>query len=499
MKSLAKLLETIAARDGSATAVLSEGGELSYGEVAREVARLGRELQTAGLGRGHSVAIITTIEPASIILLAAVSWTGASIIPIAAGSGHLQNGLHQFAPCYLLGAKDLVEPVADKCCATVRTRERDFALAHWERQRPTAESARADEEVVFLTSGSTGEPLGVVCPEQQVAFARTAIQERLRYNARDRILVGGAFSFDYHYYQLLLAFAAGATLVLCEQVFNPLAAAEAIYRHRVTVLPLIPYSFRLLLRSRLLDRADFSGIRVLTATGEVWPRSEIEALSRVFPGAAIFPMYGLTECKRVSILNLQKCPELAGSVGFPLNGTRVHIVAEDESEALPGEVGEIAVRGPHLAAGYHREPEVTARRFRRLADGNSLLLTGDRGYLDEQGALWFAGRDAQMIKHHGLRTAALAIESALLACPHIRRAVVTNVFTDTGEKVAVMVEISDDHSAQSTRIEEVVRRSWPLTGQPDHIEFGPIPLLPSGKPARPKVASLLHERCSRLS
>ncbi|EDY21025.1 AMP-dependent synthetase and ligase [Chthoniobacter flavus Ellin428] len=497
MKTLALLLRAASADAGSAVALLSDRHRLSYADTWRQVEQLGCELQAAGLTPGKRVIAITSLTVETVLMLVAISWTGAIIIPaVASGPGADLNGVRQFSPCHLIGTAEHLEPFDVELCAEFRVGEKRYFLGRWEDDQDGDAPTR--DETIFLTSGTTDGPLGVVCSQAQIAFCQAAIQQRLRYVPQDRVLIGGPLSFDYHYYQLLLAFAARATLVVCDQVQNPLAMADRILRMKVTVLPLIPYSFRLLLKSRMLERGDYSCVRLLSATGEVWPKREIELLAQAFPAASVFPMYGLTECKRVSILDQRLNPELLGAVGFPLTGTRVQIFDPNHSALSTGDVGEIAVEGPHLADGYFQRPEATCRRFHQHPDGRRFLLTGDQGYLDERGALWFVGRDTQLIKYRGIRTSAAAIETAFLQCPNVQRAVAMNVLTRSGEKVAVMIELADQSAAGDTKIAETVRSLWPLHGQPDYFEFGFIPLLANGKPARAKVATLLHERCTRI-
>jgi len=110
-------------------------------------------------------------------------------------------------------------------------------------------------------------------------------------------------------------------------------------------------------------------LRFITNTGAHLPHSCIAELRSLFPGCSVFVMFGLTECKRVSILPPADYPRKPESVGRPLPGTECLIVGLDGQALPPGEVGELIVRGPHVMLGYWRAPELTAKRFRAWGDG----------------------------------------------------------------------------------------------------------------------------------
>ena len=148
----------------------------------------------------------------------------------------------------------------------------------------------------------------------------------------------------------------------------------------------------------------------------------IKELQKLFPGVQVFPMYGLTECKRVSIMLPEEIDTHENSVGRALDGTEVWAESPEGLRLPSGEVGEFIVRGPNVGLGYWRAPEETAKRYRIQEDGTRLLVTGDYGAVDAAGFLHFHARSDFMIKHRGHRMSPVEIEEAACRSPLITAA-----------------------------------------------------------------------------
>lgn len=277
------------------------------------------------------------------------------------------------------------------------------------------ESVRRDPLCLVYTSGSSGEPRGVMVSHDNVAFTAQAIQRRLGYRADDTVGLYLPLSFDYGLYQLFLALGARASIFLGSPDLVSLRIADDLADEGVTILPGVPSLFSAL--ARMLERRprELPRLRAATNTGEHLPPETIGRLRALLPRVELFLMYGLTECKRVSILLPAEAGARPGSVGRPLDGTAAEVVAPDGRPAPDGVAGELVVRGPHVTMGYWRAPEETARRFRPDACGRPALFTGDTCRRDADGYLYFEGRGDSQTKRRGFRISLLEIESAALA------------------------------------------------------------------------------------
>jgi acyl-CoA synthetase (AMP-forming)/AMP-acid ligase II len=160
---------------------------------------------------------------------------------------------------------------------------------------------------------------------------------------------------------------------------------------------------------------------MITTTGDFLPETTRTALGTLLPRTALYPMYGLTECKRVSILLPHEQVTHRGSVGRPLDGTEV-FTTDDRGRLPPGAVGEIVVRGENVTLGYWRDAEATDEVFRRSDDGVPELRTGDLGAVDADGFLRVVGRQDSLVKRNGFRISLVEIEEAALAETSVRDA-----------------------------------------------------------------------------
>jgi acyl-coenzyme A synthetase/AMP-(fatty) acid ligase len=269
-----------------------------------------------------------------------------------------------------------------------------------------------DPACLIYTSGSTGKPKAVVSTHAQVTFAVAAIQSQLAYRDDDVVFCALPLSFDYGLYQIFLATTAAARVQLATAAdAGPRLLAE-LHRVAATVLPAVPGVARAL--ARLLSRpsARPPSLRLLTNTGSAMTADVLRELRDRIPGLGVQLMFGLTECKRTTIMPVDGDLRRPGSGGRALPGTEVFAVGPDGERLPPGEVGELVVRGPHVMAGYWRRPELTAQRFPRAEGLFPQLRTGDDGWLDDEGYLYFVGRRDDIYKERGFRVSATEVEVA---------------------------------------------------------------------------------------
>jgi len=243
--------------------------------------------------------------------------------------------------------------------------------------------------------------------------------QRLQYQETDRIAVFLPLSFDYGFYQIFYALMRGSALFIGRPEMSGPELPRLLARHEITVLPGVPTLFAGLIKMQSWRPVALPQLRVLTNTGDHLPLPHIRLLQQLLPAARIFPMYGLTECKRVSIMLPEEIDAHENSVGRALDGTEVWTESPEGQHLPTGTVGEFIVRGPNVGLGYWRAPEETAKRYRFLPDGTRLLVTGDYGAVDAAGFLHFHARSDFMIKHKGHRMSPVEIEEAACRLPQV--------------------------------------------------------------------------------
>jgi acyl-CoA synthetase (AMP-forming)/AMP-acid ligase II len=322
--------------------------------------------------------------------------------------------------------------------------------------RPTPAVA-TDLAALVYTSGSTGEPKGVMVTHQNVTFTVGSLVEYLRLGADDRIMCVLPLAFDYGLYQLLMSVHLGATLVLEQSFAYPAQIERRIVDERVTVFPGVPTVFATLANRKRDTPLVFPGVTRVTNTAAALAVGLIDRLEEIFPNALVYCMYGLTECKRVCYLEPELVHERPGSVGKAIPGTEVFLLDEEGQPVPPGGVGVLHVRGPHVMVGYWRKPEQTAhmlRPGRHAAD--RVLCTHDRFRMDEDGFLYFEGRGDDIIKSRGEKVSPVEVENVLYSIPGVEEAAVVGVPDDVlGQAIRAYVALADG----STLDERTIRRA----------------------------------------
>ena len=285
-----------------------------------------------------------------------------------------------------------------------------------------------DLAALVYTSGSTGEPKGVMCTHHNMVSAARSIIQYVGNDERDVILNVLPLSFDYGLYQVLMAVMFGGTVVLEPSFAYLHRALERIGQERVTGFPVVPTIVAMLLAMQDPTKYDLSSLRYLTNTGAALPEEHIRRLRALLPGAAVFSMFGLTECKRVCYLPPGEIDRRPGSVGKPMPNTKARVVDEAGRETGTGETGELIVQGPHVTQGYWNDPDLTARTFRpgRYRE-ETILHTGDWFRKDEEGFLYFVGRRDDLIKSRGERISAREVESAICGLAGVAECAVVGV------------------------------------------------------------------------
>jgi amino acid adenylation domain-containing protein len=281
---------------------------------------------------------------------------------------------------------------------------------------------------LVYTSGSTGWPKGVMLTHRNVAHNAWSISSYLGLRADDVIACFLPLSFDYGLFQIFMAARVGCGVVLERSFAYPRDVMKRLADARATVLPGVPTVFASLLPLAPFEGLDLSGIRMLTNTAATLPPSHIERLGEAFPKATIFSMYGLTECTRVSYVPPEHLAEKVTSVGRPMPNTDAYVVDEAGRRVGPHEVGELVVRGASVMRGYWGKPDETAACLRPgEIEGELVLHTGDRFWADEDGFLYFVGREDDVFKCRGEKIAPKEIEHVLYELPDIAEAVVVGV------------------------------------------------------------------------
>lgn len=452
-----------AAATPAKTAVFTRDGDVTYAGVWEAAARLARALQDRGVRRGDRVALYLENGVPTVVGVYAASLAGGAFVVVnpQTKADKLRYLLEDCSAAAVVtdarGAAVVAEAlrgasVAPLVIATAGAERGPDGTLAWDEVLASAPpeplavgTIPNDLAALVYTSGSTGNPKGVMLSHQNVVFTQGSLCEYLRLSPDDRILNVLPLAFDYGLYQLLMAVHQGASLVLETSFTYPAETVRRVQETGATVLPGVPTIFATLLALHRSEPYALPSVRRITNTAAHLPDEFVGPLRAIAPDALIFKMYGLTECKRVCYLEPELVQERPSSVGKAIPGTEAFVLGDDGRPVPPGVTGVLHVRGPHVMMGYWNLPEETAAMLKPGPfPGERMLCARDFFRMDADGFLYFVGRDDDIIKSRGEKVSPVEVENVLHALPGVREAAVIGVPDDVlGEAVRAYVVLDD--------------------------------------------------------
>lgn len=512
-------LARAAARHPDKTALHVGNESMSYGELDARAERLAAAMQARGLARGDRVAIFMDNTIACAVSIFGVLKAGGVFLVVNPQTKqdklcfiandctirHLLTDIHLAnVASAVVGAVPslthiLVSGSGDGLDAFsgpgVKTEWLDEVLAGTIPEMRPPGTIPSDLASLIYTSGSTGNPKGVMQTHQSMAFAVGSLCEYQRLETDEVLINMLPMAFDYGLYQLLMAVEMGAVLVLERSFTYPAEVFARMTQHGVTHFPGVPTIYTMMIAAHRRKPLAFPGVRRVTNTAAALHPTLFPTLREIFPNALLFPMYGLTECKRVSYLPPELVDAKPGSVGIAIPGTEVYLRSPEGDAVPPGEPGILHVRGPHVMRGYWNNPERTDRMLKPGdISGERVLCTGDWFRMDEDGYLYFLSRSDDIIKTRGEKVSPAEVEAALHAVPGVQEAVVIGVADEVlGQAIRAFVVPEAGATLEERRLRrELVNRLENFMVPRDIILRDALPRSPNGKIDRQALAREEH-------
>ena len=489
-------LRALAARHPERLALFDAETSLTYGELDRAVDSAAISVLDELGDTPAAVLLVAGVDAASVVAALGVMRAGKHFVAVEPALPATRiTGIAQDCAASLLLAGAGHEALARECAGHGRRVLCMQSVAERDADCPLPALAPRLVALLNYTSGSTGRPKGVVHTHG------SALSQATRY--ADAFLLGDA---DRH-----AGFGSLAWAGSCWDAFGPLCvgACAGVYdvrRHGLDALPgWIEQSGATVLSGMVVVRAvarqfpqrRFEKVRLIQLGGDTVYGTDVQACARAFPNAFVAVGFGTTETGRALqhfvAPGVDRFPEVM-PIGFPLPGMCAWIIDETGKQTPPGTVGEIVVQADDLAEGYHGEPALTARKFRRdLPYGEApVYFTGDLGLQLPDGALLNIGRKDFQIKIRGYQVPAGEVEALLLASPGVREACVVVQRQPPGQEMLVAFVVRDAVPVPAP--EELIahlRGSLPDYMVPQRIiELGALPKTPTGKADRRAMQGL---------
>lgn len=467
----------------------------TYREIATLSDRLAAALQAAGLQKGERALVMLPRVPEWQIAMVALLKIGAVPIPCI-------EMLTEKDVTYRLENAEAAAAIVSETQVAKISSEKDLrsrvvvgAAEGWtsmatllaEDQGPVRPASVAidDPAILYYTSGSTGEPKGVLHAARSLFTWRASAWYWLDLKPEDTMWCTADTGWSKAGTSILFGpWSCGSSVVFHQGPFDPAARFALLERYGVTVFCASATELRRLVREDVSDR-DLSALRLTVSAGEQ-VNPEIVAAWRRLTAVALLDGYGQTETL-MTVLNYPALPVKPGSMGKPLPGIEVLVIDEAGQPVpcdTPGELA-IALPNPQVMLGYWRDPERSAAARIEIA-GRPYFRTSDRVRQDAEGYLFHEGRSDDVINSSGYRIGPMEVENALAAHPAvIESAAVASPDPERGEVVKAFVVLAPGYGGDQALVEALQAHCKATTGPykyPRKIAFlDALPKTPTGK------------------
>lgn len=469
----------------------SSGVKWSYAELDRASDDLADALRGVGVQANDRVLLLVENCAAAVATLHAAWKIGAVIIPFNARQteGEVARVVKHASPAAIITTSDVSKDAAAHG-TRMGAKEITGAFGTMMLAKGTSDPdpVLSDVAVLLYTTGTTGDPKGVMLTHDGVRFGGMASSGLRKMVPED--VVYGVLPMSHVFG--LISVLTGACYTGAHVQIEARFSAQKLYDAAmggVTIIPAVPQMHALVMqytKEQGMERLGAPKLRYVSSGGApldpAWKRG-----AEAFYELPLQNGFGMTETSSGASAtnNVIGSPDI--SVGPPTPGTRARIDVD-----APGgngvEEGEVLIAGPHVMKGYYRNPVETAKAL----DSDGWLRTGDLGKIDDDGNLYILGRSKELIIHGGFNVYPPEVEAALNDHPQVIQSAVVGRTKDGDEEVLAFVQVSDTDRPSIDELRAFVKER--LTGykRPKHI------ILATSLPAAPTGKLLKHKMIEQL-
>lgn len=510
-KLIHQLLEVSADRVPNKTAIVDADDRITYKELDRMVNRLAHYLVEIGVTAGDRGIILLPNSEAYVVCYYALLKCGGVAVPLSTDqkpeglrtllseidakiiiSSHRHERLLKTINPAKFGTDQLllVDPKIAWTDTTIRVQKWQDIVYHGDYSRLEYDLQTTALGSIIYTSGSAGEPKGVMLSHANILANTMSICRYLNISSDDRQLVVLPFFYVMGKSLLNTHIASGATVVINNQSAFPATVVKQMVEEKITAFSGVPSTYAYLLhRSPLAAyREKLPHLRYCSQAGGHMAHPVKMALREVLPAHTdIIIMYGATEASaRMAYLAPNQLVQKVNSIGKAIPGSKLCIVNPSGQTLPPGAIGEIVGQGANIMMGYWKNSRATAKALSPLG-----YHTGDMGYYDDNGYFYLIGRRDNLIKVSGHRINIQEVEDAVIGTGLVMDAAVIGIPDTLLGNRMVALAIAKDNSTLATEILEKCSESLPHYKLPSEIKLmRALPLKANGKIDRHRCITL---------
>ncbi len=481
-----EVIERNAKKFKKKTVLFEDKTKISHMKLKELVDSFAKYLEVNGVSKGDKVSILMTNSKEFIIAFLAIEKLGAVPVPINTFLKRheieyiLENSDSKLLITQGKFAKELdgilneipnlekiiwsgdYPPLDEKNLSF----EEGLTLKDFEHIKPKANLD--DVAVIIYTSGTTGKPKGVMLSYKNIFSNIVNITKAVDISHKDRFIV---YLPMFHTFTLtatvLLPLYIGASIVIIKSIFPFSNILKQVLLKRVTIFMGVPEVYNALSKAKLpWYFMWFNRLRAFVSGGAPLSEATLKRMKDKFPKVPLLEGYGLSEASPVVSVNRPE-KQKPLSVGPPLPDYQVKIVDDELVELPVGKVGEIIVKGDNVMKGYYKNPEATEQTVI-----NGWLLTGDLGYIDEDGFLYIVDRKKDLIISKGINIYPREIEEELMKHPAVELVAVIGKKDEVhGEIPVAFVQLKEGEKVSESELKKFLKDKLANYKIPRHFYF----------------------------
>jgi amino acid adenylation domain-containing protein len=492
-----ELFSRSASANPEAVAIVDRGTSISYGQLDAWTNRLARGIQEAGCRKGDRIGLLAPKSTAAIAAALAVYKAGAVLVPLdpASPAARVDRIVRSCGCRWIVAGGSALETMAQarfaESVSILWMGPREEAgkrlpapltfedLESCSSAALTHRSAPEEAAHILYTSGSTGEPKGVVVTHASVVHFVEWALKRYGLGPGDRFSGHSPLHFDLSTFDLFGAFGAGASLHLVPAELNLDAhrLAQFIRESELTEWLSVPSALHFMAQHDAIREGDFPALRRLFWCGEIFPTPGLIHWMSRLPHVGFTNLYGPTETTIASsYYDVPRCPEDPREsipIGTACEGEELLLLDRSLRPVPQGTLGEIYIRGAGLSPGYWNDPDKTRSAFvpapgtsgalEALDKSHRMYRTGDLARRDAQGLLHVVGRADSQIKSRGYRIELGEVETALAAIGLCKEAAAVAIPTEGFESTLICCAfVPHDAGVNAAAIQRKLRDFLPF-------------------------------------
>lgn len=481
--SVTQLFEAQVEKTPLATALIYDGGAISYEELNAKANRLAHHLRASGVGPDSRVAILLPRSREMIAAMLAVLKAGGAYVPLdpAYPVDRLSFMLEDSEASALICNETLAYHLSDRRAKLINLDSDKDLIAQQSDNNVRSWVTSENLSHIIYTSGSTGRPKGVAIEHRNVIHFLHWAHMTFTAEELSGVLAATSICFDLSIFEIFAPLTCGGAIILAGDALHLATHSAAA---SVTLINTVPSAMTGLLRLGAVS----PNVLTINLAGEALKNSLVQQIYAETNVRRVLNLYGPTEYTTYTTgVEVQRGSSSEPTIGKPIANTRVHILNENFALVPVGVAGEICIGGQGLARCYLSRPELTAERFipdgLSLNEGSRLYRTGDLGRYLENGEIEYLGRMDHQIKLRGYRIELGEIESGLLRYSGVKEAVVVAKEDHLGESQLVAYLVNEtDEQVSNEDLRSYLRQTLPGFMVPQFfVSLAKMPLTSNGK------------------